>query len=248
VDECQIDSIAQSWAVLSGGAPQEQAQRALRSAESALIRDDQQIVRLLWPPFDLTARDPGYIKAYPPGVRENGGQYSHAAAWLGWALAQAGNGDGATRVFRMLNPIERARGPDSLRRYRLEPYVVAADIASVEPHVGRGGWSWYTGAAACCWRLGVEEILGLQRVGEGLRIQPRIPRHWPGFQATLRSREGVLEIDVENSRGSEAGAVEILVDGSRIEGNVVAFPSDGSIRRVRVRLIAPADPGSGLEA
>jgi cyclic beta-1,2-glucan synthetase len=235
-DECRIDSIAQSWAVLSGGAPPERAQEALRSAESELIREDQQIVRLLWPPFDLTARDPGYIKAYPPGVRENGGQYSHAAAWLGCALARIGDGDAATRVFRMLNPIERAQSPEAASRYRLEPYVVAADIASVEPHVGRGGWSWYTGAAAWCWLLGVEAILGLRRVADGLRIEPQIPRHWSGFQATLRSQGGVLEIEVDNSAGSRAGVTEIRVDGSLIEGNVVPLPSDGSTRRVSVRL------------
>ena len=114
--------------------------QALRSAESALLREPEQLACLLWPPFDLTARDPGYIKAYPPGVRENGGQYSHAAAWLGWAFAKAGDGDNAVRVFRMLNPIERTQSPDAVRRYRLEPYALAADIASVEPHVGRGGW------------------------------------------------------------------------------------------------------------
>jgi cyclic beta-1,2-glucan synthetase len=213
-----------------------------------LLRDDEQITRLLWPPFDLTARDPGYIKAYPPGVRENGGQYSHAAAWLGWAFAQVGDGDTAMRVFRTINPIEHARNPEAVRRYRLEPYVVAADIASVEPHVGRGGWNWYTGAAAWCWRFAVEAILGLRRVGQGLRIEPHVPRGWPGFEATVRIDGGVLEIVVDSSRGSGEGGVEIFVDGSRIDGTLVPLPENGVTHQVTVQMRAHEDTSSGSEA
>jgi len=235
-DECRIDSIAQSWSVLSGGAAPERALQALRSAERELVRQDAQVARLLWPPFDLTPRDPGYIKAYPPGIRENGGQYSHAAAWLGFALAQRGDGAGAVRVFRMLNPIERTRSPEAVRRYRLEPYALAADIASVEPHLGRGGWSWYTGSAAWCWRLGVEGILGLQRTAEGLRIAPQIPPQWPGFEAEVRMGGGVLEIRVERSGEGAAGAARILVDGEPLAGDVVPLPGSGAKRRVRVCL------------
>jgi cyclic beta-1,2-glucan synthetase len=236
-EECRIDSIAQSWSVLSNGAPPERATRALQSAESMLIQEDEQIVRLLWPPFDMTARDPGYIKAYPPGIRENAGQYNHAAAWLGCAFAQIGNGDRATQIFRMLNPIGRTKDAQALRRYRLEPYAIAADIASVEPHVGRGGWSWYTGAAAWSWRLGVEAILGLRRIGDGLRIEPHIPRSWPGFQATLRTQGGVLEIVVDNKQDSPDDSFEILVDGSRIpDGSLVDLPTNGAIRQVEVHI------------
>ncbi|MBW2244753.1 MAG: hypothetical protein JRH01_22460 [Deltaproteobacteria bacterium] len=235
-EECRIDSIAQSWAVLSGGAPSERSEVALRSAESALICEDEKIVRLLWPPFDVTARDPGYIKAYPPGIRENGGQYSHAAAWLGWAFAQAGDGDRAMRVFRMLNPIARTQSPEEVRRYRLEPYVIAADIGSVEPHVGRGGWSWYTGSAAWCWRLGVEAILGLRRVGDGFRIEPHIPRLWPGFEATVRTEGGVLEIVVDNTQASSGDSIEIVVDGTRIPDNLMSLPTNGATQQVRVRM------------
>jgi cyclic beta-1,2-glucan synthetase len=244
-DECRIDSIAQSWAVLSGGAPRERAERALRSAESALIREDEELACLLWPPFDVTARDPGYIKAYPPGIRENGGQYSHAAAWLAWAFAETGDGERATRVLRMLNPIERAQSPEAIARYRIEPYALAGDIGSVEPHVGRGGWSWYTGSAAWCWRLGVEAILGLRRVGDALRIEPHIPRGWSGFEATLRTEGGVLEIVVDNTPSPGGDAVEIHIDGSRIEGNRVELPSNGATRRVTVRLGSPVDGSSG---
>ena len=235
-DECRIDSIAQSWAVLSGGVPRERAERALRSADTALIHEGAELACLLWPPFDLTARDPGYIKAYPPGIRENGGQYNHAAAWLAWAFAEAGDGDRATRVFRMLNPIVRAQSAEGIARYRIEPYAIAADIGSVEPHLGRGGWSWYTGSAAWCWRLGVEAILGLRRVGDGLRIEPHIPRRWSGFAATVRTEGGVVEIAVDNTPSSGGDAVEIRVDGARIEGNLVDLPSNGETRRVVVRL------------
>jgi len=221
-NECRIDSIAQSWAVLSGGAPPERAEQALESAHRMLVRRDEQIARLLWPPFDVTPRDPGYIKAYPPGIRENGGQYSHAAAWLGLAFAEAGDGDRAMQIFRMLNPIERTRSAAAIERYRLEPYALAGDIASAEPHTGRGGWSWYTGAAAWCWRLGVEAILGIRRVDGGLQIKPCMPPHWPGFEASIRTAEGFLEIEVK--RGNHAGAVEIFVNGSKIDGHVVPMP------------------------
>jgi cyclic beta-1,2-glucan synthetase len=204
-----------------------------------LVREDEQLACLLWPPFDLTTRDPGYIKAYPPGIRENGGQYSHAAAWLGCAFAEAGDGDRAAQVFRMINPIERTLSAETVRRYRLEPYAVAADIASVEPHIGRGGWSWYTGAAAWCWRLGVEAILGIQRLGDQVRIEPHLPRHWPGFRATVRTEGGVLEIVVDNTPSSGENAVEIVVDGARIEGRLVNVPLDGATRQVAVRMRQP---------
>jgi cyclic beta-1,2-glucan synthetase len=136
----------------------------------------------------------------------------------------------------MLNPIERTQSSDDARRYRLEPYAIAADIASAAPHAGRGGWSWYTGAAAWSWRLGVEAILGLHLEAGGLRIDPQIPRRWAGFEATVRTEGGVLEIRVENTQGAEGNEIEITVDGARIEDNLVALPSDGATRQVRVRI------------
>jgi cyclic beta-1,2-glucan synthetase len=138
-------------------------------------------------------------------------------------------------VFRMLNPIERTQSPDMVGRYRLEPYLIAGDIASVEPHAGREGWRWYTGAAGWCWRLGVEAILRLRQVRDGLRIEPHLPRRRPGFEAAVHTEGGILEIKVENGQGSRGGAVEIVVDGARIEANVVELPSNGATRRVRVR-------------
>jgi len=237
-EECRIDSIAQSWSVLSKAGLPERSAQALRSAESKLLREDQKLLRLLWPPFDRTVRDPGYIKAYPPGIRENGGQYTHAGVWLAWAFAESGDWERSARIAQLLNPIEHSRNKDDILRYRLEPYVLTADIASVEPHVGRGGWSWYTGSAAWFWRLGVEVILGLRRTGDGLRIDPRIPADWPRFHATVRTTGGALEIEVLNPTGSGHGVAELLVDGEPIEGETVPLPKDGKTHEVSVRLQA----------
>ena len=224
--------------MLSGAALLERSAQALRSADSELLREDQKLLRLLWPPFDATIRDPGYIKAYPPGIRENGGQYTHAAAWLAWAFAESGDWEQSVRIAQLLNPIAHSRTRDDALCYRLEPYVLAADIASVEPHVGRGGWSWYTGSAAWFWRLGIEVILGLQRVDGGLRIDPRIPADWPGFHATIRTEGGVLQIEVENPEGSGHGVSELLVDEETIDGEEVPLPNDGKTHQVSVRLRA----------
>jgi cyclic beta-1,2-glucan synthetase len=234
--ECRIDSVTQSWAVLSGAATPARGREALRAAESALVRAEDQLVCLLWPPFDVTMRDPGYIKAYPPGIRENGGQYTHAAAWLGWAFAAAGDGDRAARIFRLLNPIAHAATHDDALRYRVEPYVIAADIGSAPPHVGRGGWTWYTGAAAWTWRLGIEAILGLRRSAELLRIDPCLPRDWPGFTATVRTDGGTLEIEVDNHDRVGRGVAGISVDGVPIRGNAITMPRGGTVLRVQVRL------------
>ncbi len=235
-EECRIDSVAQSWAVLSGAGRPDSARQALAAAESQLVLADERLVRLLWPPFDTTQRDPGYIKAYPPGVRENGGQYAHAATWLGWALAQTGDGAGAARILAFLNPIERSGSRSEALRYRLEPYAIAADIAAAEPHMGRGGWSWYTGTAAWAWRLGVEAILGLSRAGDSLRVNPCIPPEWSGFEATLRTDGGTLEIVVENPDGKGSGVAELALDSEPLSGREVPLPTDGKVHHVRVRL------------
>ena len=188
-EECRIDAIAQSWAVLSGGADPVRAAIAMDALERWLIRQEDGLALLFTPPFDHTQRDPGYIKGYPPGMRENGGQYTHAAMWNILALARLGEGDKAARLFALLNPINHALTPDAVQRYKVEPYVVAADVYSVAPHIGRGGWSWYTGSAAWMYRAGVEGILGLRREGANLVMDPCIPRDWPGFEAIV-SLEG----------------------------------------------------------
>ncbi len=183
-EECRINSIAQSWAVLAGGADPARAATAMASLEDHLIRRDDALALLFWPPFDKTPLDPGYIKGYPPGLRENGGQYSHAAMWAVLAFAKLGEGDRAAALFALLNPINHARTPADTSRYKVEPYVVAADVYSVPPHVGRGGWTWYTGSAAWMYRAGVEGILGIRREGASILVDPCIPAAWPGFEAS----------------------------------------------------------------
>ena len=235
-DECKIDSISQSWAVLSGAGDPEKSRLGLSAAANHLMRDDDQLVRLLWPAFDTTPREPGYIKAYPPGIRENGGQYSHAAAWLGIAFAQIGDGDRAKEIFDRISPITHASSFETASRYRIEPYVVAGDIAGYPPHVGRGGWSWYTGAAAWSWRLAVEYILGLRMIGGDLQISPCLPRHWMGFEAQITRPNGALAISVEYSDGIEAGESVISVNGQKTGGSRVTFPTDGTTDRVHIQL------------
>jgi cyclic beta-1,2-glucan synthetase len=235
-EECRIDSIAQSWSVLSGAAPSERAEQALLSAERHLVREDDGVARLLWPPFDTTPRDPGYIKAYPPGIRENGGQYTHAAVWLAWAFAAIGDGDRAARIFRLASPIHHSADSAQIRRYRVEPYVIAADIGALSPHAGRGGWTWYTGSAAWAWRFVVEAMLGLRREHGRLRIAPCLPRDWRAYEATLQSERGVLEVRVEDPEGIGRGAVELELDGVRVAADAVELPNDGRRHALVARL------------
>ena len=239
-EECRIDSISQSWAGLAGGQP-ERVTLALEAARRELIDPEARLARLLWPPFDDGPGDPGYIKAYPPGIRENGGQYAHAAAWLGLAFAKASKGGTAHEIFSMINPI--GRRPDL---YRAEPYVVAADIAAAAPHTGRGGWTWYTGAAAWTWRLGVEGILGLSLCDGKLLVAPSIPPGWGGYKAVLRQPGGSIAVEVRDPEKVGHGPVEIKVDGRRWKGRGIAFPNNGSVRRV-IATLRPSlsDPGEG---
>ncbi len=203
-DECRIDSIAQSWAVLSGAGDPERAARAMASVDKHLIRREEGLALLFTPPFDKTERDPGYIKGYPPGLRENGGQYSHAAMWLIFAFARLGRGDKAAELFRLLNPITHARDETQAERYKVEPYAVAADIYSVAPHNGRGGWTWYTGAAGWMHRAGMEGILGIRREGNALVIAPTIPAEWPGFEAQIALADTHYAVYVDNQLTSVA--------------------------------------------
>jgi cyclic beta-1,2-glucan synthetase len=242
-DECRIDSVTQSWAVLSGGGAPDRSRTAIEAAGRELIREDDRLIRLLWPPFLASPRDPGYIKAYPPGIRENGGQYTHAAAWLGLAVAGIGDGNVAARIFSLVNPINHAASRDDVERYRAEPYILAADIASVEPYLGRGGWTWYTGSAAWTWRLGVEGILGLRLKNGQLLVDPRLPASWGWFEATVRGPAGSLHIRADNPDHVGRGVVELTVDGLACAGRVVSFPTDGSVRHVHLRF-ARAESGA----
>ena len=195
-DECQIDSIAQSWAVLSGAAQPQRARTAMASMTERLVRPG--LALLFTPPFDRTPLDPGYIKGYPPGLRENGGQYSHAAMWAVLAQTQLGNGDAAHALFALLNPIRHADSPEAAARYKVEPYVIAADVYSAPPHEGRGGWTWYTGSAGWMYRAGIEGLIGFTRIGADLRFDPCLPKDWPQIDVTLRLGPGVCTVTVLN--------------------------------------------------
>jgi cyclic beta-1,2-glucan synthetase len=242
--ECRIDSIAQSWAVLSRtpGEPvpvgQDRARRAVHAADEQLVVEADRLVRLLWPPFDVSSHDPGYIAAYPPGIRENGGQYTHAATWLGWAYVELRDGARAERIFRLLNPVLRASTRVESELYRIEPYVLAGDVYGAAPWVGRGGWSWYTGAAAWAYRLGVEGILGL-RMEEGvLRVDPCIPPAWSGFEAWVRVGAQRVHIVVDNPGGTGRGIAAVTLDGVSQDSNRIALDATASgTREVRVQLV-----------
>jgi cyclic beta-1,2-glucan synthetase len=212
-EECQIDSIAQSWAAISGAGDPVRAIQAMASLDRRLIHRGDDLAPLFTPPFDNTALDPGYIKGYPPGIRENGGQYTHAAAWSIMGFAALGQGDKATELFALINPINHTATRAGVLRYKVEPYVVAADVYSVAPHVGRGGWTWYTGSAGWLHRAGVEAILGLRLKGDRLWIDPCIPAAWPGYEMTLRYRNAVYEISVRNPGNSGRGVAAVEVDG-----------------------------------
>lgn len=213
--ECKIDSISQSWAILSQSPHGDRAKQALESALKFLVNEEDRIISLLTPPFDIEAHGPGYIMGYPPGVRENGGQYTHAAVWLAWALAQQGDGDRAEWLFRLLNPVLRSREKAKVDLYRVEPYVLAADIYSSTQHRGRGGWTWYTGSASWLWRFGIEGLLGLRRSGDELIFDPCIPGKWPGFKAQIKTKAGLIQVEVRNPLARCRG-VHALETGDRM--------------------------------
>jgi cyclic beta-1,2-glucan synthetase len=237
-EECRIDAIAQSWAVLSGAGSPERAAQAMAAVARHLIAPADKLARLFTPPFDKTPHDPGYIKGYPPGIRENGGQYTHAAAWSVMAFAGVGEGDEAHALFSMLNPINHALTRADVHRYKVEPYVVAADVYAAPGHVGRGGWTWYTGSAAWMQRAGMESILGLRRKGDVLIVDPCIPKAWPGFTASLRHGASRYEVVVENPDGVMRGVQAALLDGREIDARPasVELKDDGQAHELRVRL------------
>jgi cellobiose phosphorylase len=232
--ECQIDSIAQSWAVLSGTASLDRAAQAMESVNKQLVKQADQMILLFTPPFDKSSHDPGYIKGYLPGVRENGGQYTHAAIWTAWAFAKLGQGDRAAELFHLLNPISHADTPEKAARYKVEPYVIAADIYSVPPHVGRGGWTWYSGSSGWMYRLGIEAILGITRVGKSLNIDPCIPRNWPGFKADYRFGNTHYKISVENPNGVNRGIRSTSLNGNLLPDNLIPLVDDGQAHTVQV--------------
>ena len=241
--ECKIDAIAQSWSVISGAADATHAALAMNAVEKHLIRNEDRIALLFTPPFDRSAHDPGYIKGYPPGIRENGGQYTHGTIWSIFAFAALGRGDEAGNLFAILNPILHSSVTSAVERYKVEPYVACADVYSVAPHVGRGGWTWYTGSAAWLYRAGLEAILGFRVHGNTLAIDPCLPKAWQGYEIVFRRRGAGntitrYEIKVENPHRVCRGVVRADVDGVEIANGVARIPlvDDGQIHRVRVEL------------
>jgi cyclic beta-1,2-glucan synthetase len=235
-DECRIDSVAQSWAVLSGAVPLRFAERAMDGVRTFLMARGPQILLLLHPPFDQSAQDPGYIKGYPPGVRENGGQYTHAAAWIVMALARLGSGDEAAEMFHMLNPVNHARRAPDVAQYQIEPYVIAGDVYNHPAHRGRGGWSWYTGAAGWMYRAAVESILGLRRSGPIFAVDPCIPSAWREYRITWRFLETRYDITVTNPERRCRGVLTATLDGAPVHHQSVPLANDGRVHDVRIVL------------
>lgn len=232
-EECKIDAIAQSWSLLSGEGKPERSRIALEAVNKYLINRDDQIIKLFTPPFDKSSADPGYIKGYVPGVRENGGQYTHAAIWTMMAYAAIKDGKTATELFSLINPINRSATRTGSQKYKVEPYVISADIYGVPPHVGRGGWSWYTGSASWMYRAAIESILGLNVHDKTLSIEPCIPREWDKFEITYRKGKARFHILVLNNQ-TEASTE---VDGKKIPGKEISIQDDGQEHEVVVKLI-----------
>ncbi|HRH44721.1 MAG TPA: protein ndvB, partial [Pyrinomonadaceae bacterium] len=225
-EECKIDSIAQSWSVISGGANPHQAARAMASVDEYLVRRGDGIVLLFTPPFDKSSLKPGYIKGYIPGVRENGGQYTHAAIWTLMAFAKLGDGDKAGELFALLNPINHASTRAGLHKYKVEPYILAGDVYAQNTHVGRGGWTWYTGASGWMYRAALETMLGFHLQGEILKIEPCIPRNWRDFEIDYRYKKTLYQIKVENPSSICSGVIETWFDGKLLESNEIPLEND----------------------
>jgi cellobiose phosphorylase len=231
--ECRIDSIVQSWSVLSGAGDAGRARRAMDAVEKYLVRRDDKLVQLLDPPFDKSASNPGYIKGYVPGVRENGGQYTHGAIWAAMAFAALGDGRHAWELLAMINPVNHGRSAEEIETYKVEPYVVAADVYALPPHTGRGGWTWYTGAAGWMYRLILESLLGIRLDVDRLHLSPSLPPDWKAFKVHYRYRETVYHISVLQGSAGENRTI-VTVDGIVMYDNIVPLVDDRREHSVEV--------------
>ncbi len=234
--ECKIDAIAQSWAVLSGAGDPSHNRQAMQSLSEQLVRPQDRLALLFAPPFDKTTRDPGYIKGYLPGTRENGGQYTHAAAWTAWAFASLGDGKQAGALFDLLNPVFQSDTAEKAAVYRVEPYVICADIYSQPPYVRRGGWTWYTGSAAWMYRLGLEAILGFQKIGDTLQVAPVIPPAWDGFEIRYQFGKSVYLIQVHNPDHVASHVRKIVLDGQPLRDDFIPLVDDQQEHRVELTM------------
>ncbi len=239
--ECRIDTIAQSWSAMAGASERAHVAQAMQSVREHLLLTDEALALLFTPPFDDGPTEPGYIKGYPPGVRENGGQYTHGAIWSVFAFSVLGQGDHAGALFSMLNPISHADSPEKLERYRVEPYVACADVYSVAPHVGRGGWTWYTGSGGWLYRAGLEAILGFRLQGQTLQMAPCIPAVWPGFSLVYRHGSTRYEVEVDNPGHAQRGVSSSTLDGHAVQGDPgqIELCDDGQVHRWTLRMGNP---------
>ena len=224
--ECQIDSLPQSWSVISGAGDPTRARTAMAAVDRRLVRRAAGLIQLFDPPFDHSPLNPGYIKGYIPGVRENGGQYTHGAIWTVMALALQGESERAWELFGLLNPVHHGATPAQIATYKVEPYVVAADVYAVAPHTGRGGWTWYTGSAGWMYRLLVETLLGVNREGDQLRLTPRLPRAWATYKIHYRYRQTVYHITISRLNAAAVGGNRLVLDGQELTGPTVPLQDD----------------------
>jgi cellobiose phosphorylase len=247
-DECRIDSIAQSWSVLSGAGDPGRSRMAMDAVDQRLVRRDHALIQLLDPPFDKSALNPGYIKGYVPGVRENGGQYTHGAIWAAMAFAALGDSRRAWELMGMINPVTHSKSPEGIAVYKVEPYVVAADVYAFPPHTGRGGWTWYTGSAGWMYRLIVESLLGLKLEVDKLHFSPCLPSEWKGFKVYYRYRETDYEIDVRRQHEGEDRAI-VTVDGMELQDEAIPLVDDRRNHSVEIVLRdPPSSTRPGVEA
>ena len=237
-DECQIDSIAQTWAVISAAADPVRARQALEAVQKRLVNDADRLILLFDPPFDRGVLEPGYIKGYVPGIRENGGQYTHAATWVVLATALLGQGGRAVELFALLNPIRHTDSPEAVARYKVEPYVVAADVYGAPPHTGRGGWTWYTGSASWLYRVGLETILGFRLRGGRLQIEPCVPPGWPAYEITYRHGSATYHVVVDNTDGTGRGVRSLTLDGQAVLTGAIELANDAQRHEVRLSTMA----------
>jgi cellobiose phosphorylase len=235
-DECQIDALPQAWSVISRAGAPERVEKAMAAVDERLVDEAAKLIRLFTPPFDRGKLEPGYIKGYVPGIRENGGQYTHGVSWVVLATAMQGRGDRAVELWNLLNPINHGRTPAEVAQYKVEPYVVCADVYGATPHTGRGGWTWYTGAAGWLYRTALEAILGLRVRGSLLQIEPCIPISWPGYQLTYRFGSATYQVRVDNSAGAGRGVRSITADGQQVKEDSVRLSDDGQVHEIQVIL------------
>jgi cellobiose phosphorylase len=244
-DECRIDSISQSWSVFAG-ANRQRSRLAMEAVWNELVRERARLVLLLTPPFDKTDRDPGYIKGYLPGIRENGGQYTHAALWTVRAFAQLGDSERAMELLDLINPVLHTDSPEGVMRYQVEPYVAAADVYGVAPHTGRGGWTWYTGSAAWMYRVALESILGFDLRGQRLRLRPCIPDDWPEFELTFRRGAASYRFTFRN--GPHRDTPHVMLDGESLTDDEVIVVDDAQQHEVLIDCSATAQRGRRASA